>query len=183
MVFAICAGLRLARFNVMVEDPDRPAWAGNYFVGVPAPAGAITVLLPVYVQLLGMPHFAFVVPVTFLYTLGIAFLMVSRLPVFSGKRIGKRVSPELVLPVFVFIVLFFALLISYPWAVLTIGTIIYLASLPLGWWSYREIKRRVEAQGARPAPSVQTAAAGTVAAQPPLAPESPANDERRTRLN
>jgi CDP-diacylglycerol--serine O-phosphatidyltransferase len=183
MVFAICAGLRLARFNVMIEDPDRPAWAGNYFVGVPAPAGAITVLLPVYVQLLGMPHFAFVAPVTFLYTLGIAFLMVSRLPVFSGKRIGKRVSPELVLPVFVFIVLFFALLIAYPWAVLTIGTIIYLASLPLGWWSYREIKRRVEAQGARPAPSVQTAAAETVAAQPPLAPESPANDERRTRLN
>src|SRR5947199_9497033 len=43
MVFAICTGLRLARFNVMIEDPDRPAWAGNYFVGVPAPAGAITV--------------------------------------------------------------------------------------------------------------------------------------------
>jgi CDP-diacylglycerol---serine O-phosphatidyltransferase len=183
MVFAICAGLRLARFNVMIEDPDRPAWAGNYFVGVPAPAGAITVLLPVYVQLLGMPHFAFVAPVTFLYTLGIGFLMVSRLPVFSGKRIGKRVSPELVLPVFVFIVLFFALLISYPWAVLTIGTIIYLVSLPLGWWSYREIKRKVEAQGARPTPNVQTTAAGTVAAQPPLAPGSPANDERPTRLN
>ena len=183
MVFAICAGLRLARFNVMIEDPDRPAWAGNYFIGVPAPAGAITVLLPVYVQLLGMPHFAFVAPVTFFYTLAIAFLMVSRLPVFSGKRIGKRVSPELVLPVFVFIVLFFALLISYPWEVLTIGTIIYLISLPLGWWSYREIKRKVEAQAARPAAIGQTAAAGTVAAEPPLAPAPPANDERPTRLN
>src|SRR5947199_3568746 len=43
LTFAICAALRLARFNVMIEDPDRPAWAGNYFVGVPAPAGAITV--------------------------------------------------------------------------------------------------------------------------------------------
>jgi CDP-diacylglycerol---serine O-phosphatidyltransferase len=140
------------------------------------------------VQLLGMPHFALVAPVTFLYTLGIAFLMVSRLPVFSGKRIGKRVSPELVLPVFVIIVLFFALLISYPWAVLTIGTIMYLVSLPLGWWSYREIKRKVEAQsaaqGAGAAASGQTtAAAGTVAAQPPLAPGPPANYERPTRLN
>src|SRR3984957_16854742 len=38
MVFAICAALRLARFNVMIEDPNRPAWAGNSFVGVPAPA-------------------------------------------------------------------------------------------------------------------------------------------------
>src|SRR5467141_2015274 len=57
LVFAICAALRLARFNVMIEDPNRPAWAANYFVGVPAPAGAITVLLPIYAQFLGMPHF------------------------------------------------------------------------------------------------------------------------------
>src|SRR5713101_7086511 len=133
MVFAICAGLRLARFNVMIEDPNRPAWAGNFFTGMPAPAGAITVLLPIYVQFLGLPHFDFTAPVTFLYTLAIAFLMVSRLPVLSGKRVGKRVSPEMVLPVFVLIVLFFALLISYPWEVLTIGTVIYLMTLPFGW--------------------------------------------------
>src|SRR5262245_62288855 len=55
MVFAISTGLRLARFNVMVDDPNRPAWAANFFVGVPAPAGAITVLLPIYVYFLGMP--------------------------------------------------------------------------------------------------------------------------------
>jgi CDP-diacylglycerol--serine O-phosphatidyltransferase len=48
MAFAICAGLRLARFNVMSVDPDRPAWAANFFVGVPAPAGAIIVLFPIY---------------------------------------------------------------------------------------------------------------------------------------
>src|ERR1700674_5612993 len=77
LVFAICASLRLARFNVMIEDPNRPAWAGNYFVGVPAPAGAITVLLPVYVHFLGMPPLALVAPFTFVYTLAIAFLMVS----------------------------------------------------------------------------------------------------------
>src|SRR5258707_7302609 len=132
LVFAICASLRLARFNVMIEDPNRPAWAANYFVGVPAPAGAITVLLPIYAQFLGLPHFDFVAPVTAVYTLGIAFLMVSRLPVFSGKRVGKRVAPEMVLPVFVLIVLFFALLISYPWEGLTFGTLLYLVTLPLG---------------------------------------------------
>src|SRR5438067_5626044 len=87
MVFAICAGLRLARFNVMIEDPNRPPWAGNFFVGMPAPAGAITALLPIYVYFLGVPRFVFVAPVTFIYTLAIAFLMVSRLPVFSGKRV------------------------------------------------------------------------------------------------
>jgi CDP-diacylglycerol--serine O-phosphatidyltransferase len=138
LVFAICAGLRLARFNVMAEDPNRPAWAGNFFVGVPAPAGAITVLLPVYASLLGAPKFAIA---TFVYTLAIAFLMVSRLPVFSGKKLGTRVPPEMVLPVFVVVVLFVALLVSYPWPVLTIGTLIYLAVLPLGWASHRKYQR------------------------------------------
>src|SRR5580698_5030673 len=56
MAFAICAGLRLARFNVMVDDPDKPAWAANFFVGVPAPAGAIIVLLPIYASFLGLPQ-------------------------------------------------------------------------------------------------------------------------------
>src|ERR1051325_5543354 len=88
MVFAICAGLRLARFNVMIDDPNKPAWAGNFFTGIPAPAGAITVLLPIYLDFLGLPKLAVVAPVTLVYTLIIAFLMVSKLPVYSGKKLG-----------------------------------------------------------------------------------------------
>jgi CDP-diacylglycerol--serine O-phosphatidyltransferase len=145
LVFAICAALRLARFNVMIDDPNKPAWAGNFFTGIPAPAGAITVLLPIYLNFLGVPGGLIAVWLTFFYALLIALLMVSRLPVFSGKRVGKRVPPEMVLPVFVVVVLFFALLISYPWAVLTIGTVAYLGCLPLGWWSYREHERKVAA--------------------------------------
>ncbi|HZD91285.1 MAG TPA: CDP-diacylglycerol--serine O-phosphatidyltransferase, partial [Pseudolabrys sp.] len=91
LVFAICGGLRLARFNVMIDDPDKPAWAGNFFTGIPAPAGAITVLLPIYLNFLGLADNLITVWVTFVYTLVIALLMVSRLPVFSGKRMGKRV--------------------------------------------------------------------------------------------
>ena len=56
LVFAICAGLRLARFNVMIDDPNQPAWAGNFFTGMPAPAGAITVLLPIYLYFLGVSN-------------------------------------------------------------------------------------------------------------------------------
>jgi len=142
LVFAICAGLRLARFNVMIDDPNKPAWAGNFFTGIPAPAGAITVLLPIYLDFLGVSDGLVTVWLTFFYTLVIALLMVSRLPVFSGKRVGKRVPPEMVLPVFVMVVLFFALLVSYPWQVLTVGTVLYLACLPLGWMSYREYQRK-----------------------------------------
>jgi CDP-diacylglycerol--serine O-phosphatidyltransferase len=179
LVFAICAGLRLARFNVMIDEPNRPVWAGNFFTGIPAPAGAITVLLPIYLALLGMPTGLVVVWVTFFYTLLIALLMVSRLPVFSGKRVGKRVPPEMVLPVFVVVVLFFALLISYPWEVLTIGTFTYLACLPLGWWSYREYQRKDAAAAA-------TAASASTVADAPHAHEAAGlagEDERPARLN
>jgi CDP-diacylglycerol--serine O-phosphatidyltransferase len=178
LVFALCAGLRLARFNVLAEDPKRPPWAANFFVGVPAPAGAITVLLPLYVQLLGLPHLLLVKPFAFVYTLCIALLMVSRLPVFSGKRVGKRVPPEMVLPVFVLVVLFFALLIAYPWEVLTVGTLLYLASLPLGYLSYREYERKAAAA----TPEIITAAEQAPALAP-TAPPATDDPERPARLN
>src|SRR3954452_17505219 len=180
MVFAICAGLRLARFNVMIDDPNRPAWAANFFVGMPAPGGAITVLLPIYVTFLGLPQFAFVAPMTFVYTLAIAFLMVSRLPVFSGKRVGKRVSPEMVVPVFVVVVLFFALLVSYPWWVLSIGTLAYLASLPFGVLSYRDHEHK-SATGVHSAqPDAATPLQGESPSLSPAHPsaENPSNRDR-----
>src|SRR6202451_4106005 len=181
MVFAICGALRLARFNVMIEDPDRPVWTANFFVGMPAPAGAITVLLPIYAAFLGVPRSAFLTWLTLFYTLGIASLMVSRLPVFSGKRVGTRVPPEMVGPLIVAVVLSITLLIAYPWIMLTAGTLAYLACLPFGWLSYRAHERRSNASRADPA--FATAAA---ASPPVLAPgmAQPADDDDRpSRLN
>ena len=179
MVFAICAGLRLARFNVMVDDPDRPAWAGNFFVGMPAPAGAITVLLPVYVAFLGLPRSNFLTWLTLGYTLAVAWLMVSRLPVFSGKRVGNRVPPEMVGPLIIVMVLFVALLIAYPWVVLTAGTLAYLASLPFGWLSYRAYEQRSREGRAEVAQAA--AQAPPVAAS--IVPSQSENEDRPTRLN
>jgi len=166
MVFAICAGLRLARFNVAIDDPNRPIWAGNFFTGVPAPAGAITVLLPMYIYFLGLRVPAVI---TFVYTLAIAFLMVSRLPVFSGKKLGTRVPPEMVLPVVVLVVLFIVVLITFPWQLLTIGTLAYLAALPLGWLSAREYQRK-DAAAALPQPEPARSAES-----PPDSPPSPSD--------
>jgi CDP-diacylglycerol--serine O-phosphatidyltransferase len=110
--------------------------------------------------------------------------MVSRLPVYSGKQFGKRVAPEMVLPVFVVVVLFFAVLIAYPWPVLTVGTLAYLGSLPFGWMSYREHRRKSAspAQGAtKSAPTPAPTAAADVQPEP-RGPEEPAPD-RPARLN
>ena len=182
MVFAICGALRLARFNVMIDDPDKPAWTSNFFVGMPAPAGAITVLLPIYLVFLGVPSSVFLTWLTLLYTLAIASLMVSRLPVFSGKRVGTRVPPEMVGPLIVAVVLSIALLIAYPWIVLTAGTLAYLGCLPFGWLSYRAHEQRSNTSRAEPMSAAVAAAVPTVAASDLARP--PADDnERPSRLN
>ncbi len=177
MVFAISGGLRLARFNASIDDPDKPAFAANYFTGVPAPGGAILALLPVYLAFLGIPKFPAVV--TAAYTLVIAFLMVSRLPVFSGKSVKMRVPPEMVLPVFVSVVFFIALLIGYPWHILSACSVLYLMTLPLGWKSYRDHERvAAEAATATAASASPTAPAATFSPPP-----NDTEDDRPSRLN
>jgi CDP-diacylglycerol---serine O-phosphatidyltransferase len=178
MVFAISGGLRLARFNATMDDPNKPAFAANYFTGVPAPLGAITVLLPIYLAFVGVPRPPAVL--TALFTLLIAFLMVSRLPVFSGKTVRMRVPPEMVLAVFVSVIFFIALLISYPWYILSAGSVLYLLSLPAGWKSYRDHQRKAAAQAAAP----RTDATPPGAAPPfPAAVAAPDQDDRPARLN
>src|SRR5882724_11258729 len=183
MVFAISGGLRLARFNATMDDPNKPAFAANYFTGVPAPAGAITVLLPVYLAFLGVPRPPAVL--TAFYTLLIAFLMVSRLPVFSGKSVRMRVPPELVLPVFVGVIIFVALLIGYPWHILSVGTLLFILSLPLGWKSYRDHAARHSAATAAAAAAVPETSAAPANSGPSLAPAvaDKAHDDRPERLH
>jgi CDP-diacylglycerol---serine O-phosphatidyltransferase len=176
MVFAISGGLRLARFNATIDDPNGPAYAANFFTGVPAPAGAVTALLPIYLAFLGIakPPAALIAA----YTLLIAILMVSRLPVFSGKQMRMRVPPEMVLPVFVVAIFFIAILIGFPWYILSIGSVLYLLSLPLGWKSYKDQERAAAAQTA-PAPEAIVEPTQTFAA--PVS-DSP-SEERPERLH
>jgi CDP-diacylglycerol--serine O-phosphatidyltransferase len=181
MVFAICAALRLARFNVMIDDPDRPAWTANFFVGMPAPAGAITVLLPIYAAFLGMPRSGVLTWLTLIYTLAVASLMVSRLPVFSGKRVGTRVPPEMVVPLIVVVVLSIAFLLAYPWVLLTAGTLAYLVALPFGWLSYRGYERRSRHGRAEPVAVTAQPAPPSVTAPGVVRPAE--DEERPSRLN
>ena len=139
LVFAICAALRLARFNVMLEEPGRPSWHGNFFTGVPSPAGAIVALLPLHLALVGIitPSRPVAVVVA-VYTVVIGLLMVSRLPTFSGKKLGLRIRRDLVLPLFVVAVLLVALSVSYPFEMLTLASVGYLVSLPFGWRAWQK---------------------------------------------
>jgi CDP-diacylglycerol--serine O-phosphatidyltransferase len=141
LVFAICAGLRLARFNVALDDPNKPPFTGNFFVGVPAPAGAMIVMLPIYLELMGLPHTAASPAIALVYVIAIALLMVSWIPTWSGKCVSGRVPREHVLLILICVVFFGALLVSYPWEVLSLGSIAYLCCIPLAYLQYKKLER------------------------------------------
>jgi CDP-diacylglycerol--serine O-phosphatidyltransferase len=129
-----------------------------------------------------VPRFSGFTALVFVYTLAIAILMVSRLPVLSGKRVGKRIAPEMVLPVFVAVVACFALLIAYPWIMLTITTLVYLGSLPFGLVAYRKYERgEAGVASAATAPVAPGPAATEAVAPPPPSPDP--GPDRPARLN
>ncbi len=163
LVFAIAMALRLARFNVMLEDPDRPEWKKDFFVGMPAPMGAMVVLLPIYAALAGFPHFMGLPTMVFLYTLVVAFLTISTIPTLSSKRFVKRVPRERVMPLFVCVVLLTALLFAFTFETLIALVALYLGSLPFGVLRFHSLRRTVGTVSPR-------AAAGPASAPDPSPP-------------
>ncbi|MBP2293528.1 CDP-diacylglycerol--serine O-phosphatidyltransferase [Azospirillum rugosum] len=159
MAYAVCAALRLARFNSRLGDVDLPPWAFNYFTGIPAPAGAGLAVLPMVIGFEAGPavagHPAIVVP----WTLLVGGLMVSTLPTFSGK--GMRVPTHYVVPALVGVGLLAASLVSQPWWTLAFVGLVYLASLPFSIAQFRKLQRAAQMmQTVEEPPASETGAEG-----------------------
>lgn len=152
LAFAMAAALRLARFNVMIDDPMRPDWQKNFFVGIPAPAGALAGLLPIYIHLVGIDRPAGFVVLEAVYALFIALMMVSRIPTYAGKTLGSRVPREWAIPLLLAVALFITLLVIHTFLLLLVITLVYLALIPLGVSRYRA-RERAEARGKAPEPT------------------------------
>ncbi len=136
LTFCICCALRLARFSVSVEDPDRPAWKSEFFIGVPAPAAAGLCIAPIFPYFLGVEAIRDWAPLLAVYTVFVSLLMVSRIPTYSGKTM--KIKREYVLPMLLMVALFAALLFIYPWYTLSACALVYLATVPVSMWSYRK---------------------------------------------
>jgi CDP-diacylglycerol---serine O-phosphatidyltransferase len=142
LMFALAGALRLARFNVALDDPAKPMWETGFFIGVPVPAGAILLMLPLYMEGLGVPKSWLVLPpLLSLYALVIAALMVSRVRTFSGKLIGRRIARDYIAPVIALVVVLAATLVTYPYMTLTLGCLTYLALIPVSMRRYLELKQ------------------------------------------
>ena len=138
LVYCIACCLRLARFNVMIDNKHIPRWQREYFVGVPAPAGALLVLLPIYLGCLGLEPGAGWALVFSLYTVVIAFLLISRLPVWNGKTIGQQLRRDVVIPGMLVVVIYVGFLATYTWQVLLVTAIGYMVFLPFSLIAYQK---------------------------------------------
>lgn len=145
---AVCCALRLARFNAAIDVVDQPHKSAGFLTGVPAPAGAGLLYVPIYLWLWsGLDVFRtpwLVAPWVALC----ALLMVSSIATFSWKAMRPRRGVRFGMLVVVAVV--GGALVSAPWATLTVAAFMYLGSIPLGMRGYARVRRLRSAAGASP---------------------------------
>lgn len=137
MLFAMCCAMRLARFNTMSDDDKRPVWAGRFFTGVPAPAGAGLVMLPMILSFqlpADMTEYVRNPYTVSFFLLVCGGLFVSTLPTFSFKNM--KMARAWMLPLMIFVAVLAAFIVSDPWLALTAILVLYLASFPFSIRSY-----------------------------------------------
>jgi CDP-diacylglycerol---serine O-phosphatidyltransferase len=142
LMLSIACALRLARFNVALEDPLKPAYANAFFTGMPAPAGAGLAMMPMYFGFWqgdteGHRYALWIA----MFIVAIAVLMVSRVPTFSGKTV-TRVPREMALPILAGAVLAIVCLITFPWETLLVGGVLYVSMIPVSVIQYFRYKRQ-----------------------------------------
>jgi CDP-diacylglycerol--serine O-phosphatidyltransferase len=141
LIYVICVALRLARFNI--NSNQEPSWRDNFFEGVPSPAGGILVLTPLIISLTNFNfvqlNYDIVVPAFFIIT---SLLLISKFPSYSFKKIVIQRKTTIFL--LFGIILFFGLLLIYPFEVISISGIIYLLLLPISYFHYQKLKKNNE---------------------------------------
>jgi CDP-diacylglycerol--serine O-phosphatidyltransferase len=141
LIYVICVALRLARFNI--NSNQEPSWRDNFFEGVPSPAGGILVLTPLIISLTNFNfvqlNYDIVVPAFFMIT---SLLLISKFPSYSFKKIVIQRKTTIFL--LFGIILFFGLLLIYPFEVISISGMIYLFLLPISYFHYQKLKKNNE---------------------------------------
>ena len=139
LIYVICVALRLARFNV--NSNQEPSWRDNFFEGVPSPAGGILVLTPLIISLTNFEYininYDIIVPVFFIIT---SLLLISKFPTYSFKKIIIQRKATIFL--LFGIILFFGLLLVYPFVMISMSAIIYLFLLPISYFNYQKLKKQ-----------------------------------------
>ena len=178
LFYAVCCALRLARFNTqLVAEP--PPWRSNYFSGVPAPAGAGLIMVPMFIS---FEYGVWIArsPILNAVWIGVvALLMVSTIPTFSLKRI--RIPTHHVVPTLLGVGLIAAFFTTAPWVTLMVVGAVYVGSIPMTVRASHRLRREYQT-GQEPAaePPQPALAASPLRSASPAQPITP--DERRAGI-
>jgi CDP-diacylglycerol--serine O-phosphatidyltransferase len=153
LAYAVCAALRLARFNAAIDVEEQPHKSAGFLTGVPAPAGAGLMLLPLGLWIASKGAWDWLqTPAAIAGWAALsAFLMISSLATFSTTSLRLRRNVRFT--AIVVIALVAGALVSAPWETLSVLTIAYAASIPFSIWSYAKVKRQRAAAAGKPQPS------------------------------
>ena len=144
LLYAVACALRLARFNTAHDDPEPPEWEEVFFTGIPAPMAAGLVLLPMVISFNVWEEFFRRPEVVVMFMLLVSWLMVSRIPTYSFKKV--KLKPSWILPTMLIVGLLAAGMLSAPWTTLSIMLLGYLGLIPFSIRSYRAMKKRAETE-------------------------------------
>ncbi len=152
LAYAVCMALRLARFNARIDVEDQPHKSAGFLTGVPAPAGAALLLLPILLWLASdrqwnwLQDYRLVAP----WAAAIAFLVISSLATYSWTSF--RLRRRLRLEALVFIAIVGGALLTAPWETLSVLALLYLAAIPFSILSYGRVKAQRAAASRSPEP-------------------------------
>jgi CDP-diacylglycerol--serine O-phosphatidyltransferase len=143
LIFAVCAALRLARFNSLLDDEDPKPWAKGFFTGVPTPAGGLMVTAPLLLaNRLGDDGIWAQPWAVSIWIIFIGLLMVSRVPTIALKSV--RLPQQLIIVMLILLVLGVWALFVEPELVTVIGMVVYLLHIPYAGWKYNHLRNHPE---------------------------------------
>ncbi len=148
LLYAVSIVLRLARFNTLLEDDSVPAYAREYFVGVPAPAGALIAVVPVAAFIQWGDGWWTSYPAVAVWILFTATLVVSTIPTLAMKSVS--VPPRLAVVLLFLVALSAAALVTYPYVLMLVLVGVYLVHIPFAVRSKRWVAARPETWDIKP---------------------------------
>lgn len=141
LLYAMGMAMRLARFNTMLEDQSIPPYWSHYFTGVPAPAAAAMVIMPVLLgfDLAETKPFLKTHLFCSMWMCIVFYLETSRIPTISLKK--AKIKPSMVLPMMVVVAIIANFLFTHTWLTLGVLTVLYTLSIPYSIWRFLRDKR------------------------------------------
>ena len=139
LIYTVCCALRLARFNLTAVE-ETESWKINFFEGIPSPAAAGLILLPLILNLSGLIEMENKAIISSIVILIVSILMVSKMPTYSLKRI--LIPRHLAIFLLLGIGIYISLIIFYTFKTLFISGLIYIALIPVSFFHYRYLNKK-----------------------------------------